>query len=111
MRISDWSSDVCSSDLAGRPAGDLRLSGRGGGRHGGACPRSHRYGKDLQFRLPSGGAFGTAEVGSRDGRRRPPVFDGGGQASRSEESRVGKEGVRKCRSWWPPYPEKIKQDQ
>src|SRR3546814_11890068 len=26
MRISDWSSDVCSSDLRGQPLGGLRLS-------------------------------------------------------------------------------------
>src|SRR3546814_15485853 len=30
------------------------------------------------------------------------------QAARSEERRVGKEGVRKCRSWWAPYHSKKK---
>src|SRR3546814_2135185 len=51
MRISDWSSDVCSSDLALRAAagGDRRhhagqcaAAGRGRGRHGGGDQRRFR---------------------------------------------------------------------
>src|SRR3546814_9039309 len=47
MRISDWSSDVCSSDLpehgrlAGtRKAGDEQQTGRGGGVHAAGASRS-----------------------------------------------------------------------
>src|SRR3546814_17272536 len=46
MRISDWSSDVCSSDLAGVPAAGVRARGRqwlgaGAGAAGGA--RASRF--------------------------------------------------------------------
>src|SRR3546814_69488 len=51
MRISDWSSDVCSSDLAGdrdgradRLSADARHAGRrreGGAAGAGACARRH----------------------------------------------------------------------
>src|SRR3546814_17555753 len=34
MRISDWSSDVCSSDLAERRLGDLRYAAPGCGENG-----------------------------------------------------------------------------
>src|SRR3546814_8095130 len=39
MRISDWSSDVCSSDLAARGFSAFRVfAGKGGDRHGGRSP-------------------------------------------------------------------------
>src|SRR3546814_16948600 len=101
MRISDWSSDVCSSDLRRLGAG----SPGGGGR--GRVPRALR-----------------GEGGERERRRRkrrlqaPQGTDGQGghrltgprrTASRSEERRVGKECVSTCRSRWSPYHEKKKQ--
>src|SRR3546814_10720964 len=72
MRISDWSSDVCSSDLSGRGSGarhlaPQRLSGRGG-RGISAAP----------FPL----SFGLLRVADADpcarpvGRRRRPVRAG-----------------------------------
>src|SRR3546814_3752197 len=87
MRISDWSSDVCSSDLEGRrlrQPGDLdhlpsqlRLDAldRAGGRR---CTGHH-----------DPGATGTR--------------DGSVPRRRSEERRVGKECVSTCRSRWSPY--------
>src|SRR3546814_13369433 len=104
MRISDWSSDVCSSDLssgavvtvpherqlvglpdelAGRTYGRghrSRLGNRGGGRR-----RRARGRRDGGGRRPRGRARGT------DPRRRV------------EERRVGKECVSTCRSRWSPY--------
>src|SRR3546814_8632549 len=81
MRISDWSSDVCSSDLnlvqqllldgavADQPAGVVGLAD------------DHRaVGVDL----------GDREADMREIRR-------------SEERRVGKECVSTCRSRWSPY--------
>src|SRR3546814_9184922 len=62
MRISDWSSDVCSSDL----------------------PRQWRWDRDR-----------TPRYGLRP-RQAPRGY------SRSEERRVGKEGVSTCRSRWSP---------
>src|SRR3546814_16560942 len=87
MRISDWSSDVCSSDLGTR--GD---SGRGGGRHDG----DHRLG-ELRPRRARRHALGGAHPW------RPPLRDRPARPGRSEERRVGKECVRTCRSRWSPY--------
>src|SRR3546814_19002414 len=89
MRISDWSSDVCSSDLAqrarlcaGRGAPARRLGGAQG-------RRLHR--RDYR------------------GRTAPRISGTAGYpAPRSEERRVGKECVRTCRSRWPPYHSKKK---
>src|SRR3546814_1683650 len=83
MRISDWSSDVCSSDLFGRASG--------GGK-----------------RNPPQGGGGTAErQPSRRGFIAYPKLTVGRLASlflgRSEERRVGKECVSTCRSRWTPY--------
>src|SRR5436190_24166889 len=76
--LCDWSSDVCSSDLAGRALGGGRRGGRGGGRGrvGGAARQQQAAQADHG---------GCAEVDQRPGR--------------SEERRVGKEG----RSGWSPY--------
>src|SRR3546814_8791503 len=74
MRISDWSSDVCSSDLRGHPA-----AMRGSQRPGGRDRRS-----PLHRRQP---------------RRSRFAWD----HPRSEERRVGKECVSTCRSRWSPY--------
>src|SRR3546814_4531751 len=98
MRISDWSSDVCSSDLpAVLSRGPLRGPGRGL-----AADRRH-----------SGGATGNAGRGLLCRRRRQDPGargDHGEQGQdRSEERRVGKECVSTCRSRWSPYHSKKKQ--
>src|SRR3546814_16966017 len=93
MRISDWSSDVCSSDL-----------GRNRGNEGGDGPRQqseHDIGKDTD----NGGPVTPARIGM-------PVLAGaerGGDSGavhrvRSEERRVGKECVSRCRSRWSTCP-------
>src|SRR3546814_6331217 len=77
MRISDWSSDVCSSDLveARAPTGGIPF---------------------LKF-------FTVFSVDQCDGlppnlaEPLPPMPE------RSEERRVGKECVSTCRSRWSPY--------
>src|SRR3546814_1080517 len=77
MRISDWSSDVCSSDL-------MQAAGIG---HAGA---------NIDHRV----AVGKAGGGQQDlGNRRSPDL----VPHRSEERRVGKECVSTCRSRWSPY--------
>src|SRR3546814_10464004 len=80
LRISDWSSDVCSSDLsrARGPAGEPPpvVAGRG----------------------ERTGGLGAADWGGP----RP------GGHHRSDERRVGKECVSTCRSRWSPYHEKQK---
>src|SRR3546814_2183603 len=78
VRISDWSSDVCSSDLGAAQRG--RTAEGASGRHAGPC----------QCRRP---------------RLCPhhPFLHGDGRSARSEERRVGKECVSTCRSRWSPY--------
>src|SRR3546814_13804859 len=98
MRISDWSSDVCSSDLPGDIAvlentrffsgeekndpavvqrfaalGDLYVNDAFSAAH-----RAHASTEGLAHVLPA-------------------------YAGRSEERRVGKECVSTCRSRWSPY--------
>src|SRR3546814_8682673 len=79
MRISDWSSDVCSSDL--RAIGAI---GRGE-----AHILDHLLGRSA----------GAAVI---EGHIRRAHFRGLDD-HRSEERRVGKECVSTCRSRWSPY--------
>src|SRR3546814_5710509 len=84
MRISDWSSDVCSSDLT--------LLGKPGEQALGLGDGEFRF---LSPVVPQGvdqHRLGLVEVPIRRN-----------QAARSEERRVGKECVSTCRSRWSPY--------
>src|SRR3546814_11064194 len=96
MRISDWSSDVCSSDLQGfRRQGRARRDGRE--RHLRPLRRPQGlYGARLC--ADRQGARGGVEDGRICLRRMDDRADG-----RSEERRVGKECVRTCSSRWLPY--------
>src|SRR3546814_20145956 len=99
MRISDWSSDVCSSDQR-----DLEPGARGAQletlkvfqcANGLARMQEHfggadeqRNGDDIELlHAPLGLQLGTAIA-----------------IQRSEERRVGKECVSTCISRWSPYP-------
>src|SRR3546814_12468689 len=99
MRISDWSSDVCSSDLGG------------GGRD-----YQERYGaKDETFAKISVKARRHAAnnplaifrdpISLEEVMASPKLYGPLTrlQACRSEERRVGKECVSTCRSRWSPY--------
>src|SRR3546814_19364383 len=100
MRISDWSSDVCSSDLsdavasqAGQFATVRRVSG------------STRY--DTSTKLAQLAVAAGADAGAvwlATGRSFPDALAARAAAarSRSEERRVGKECVSPCRSRWSP---------
>src|SRR3546814_16057927 len=99
MRISDWSSDVCSSDLDGdvavalaaleeavadEPAGD------------GDADRQHH-----------GGGKGEETVAHASSQRLCGAAAWrkvAAELRRSEERRVGQECVSTCRSRWSPYP-------
>src|SRR3546814_15586179 len=103
MRISDWSSDVCSSDLRLR-----------GSRCGKARRRRCTKGRILEvmvderrrcgigdrvpgvtFRLRDGAQWVEKTRAELFGNRRVVIF-------RSEERRVGKECVSTCRYRWSP---------
>src|SRR3546814_5737006 len=77
MRISDWSSDVCSSDLAKRQTTWFR----------------HQVQPDLVVEND----LGRQENFNPEAEIFPFIV------RRSEERRVGKECVSTCRSRWSPY--------
>src|SRR3546814_8331602 len=97
MRISDWSSDVCSSDLVGGDVladqllelvlggGQIALFGHVPGILGSLFGQLHDRLDDLLARV----------VREQHGAEHD-LF-------RSEERRVGKECVSTCRSRWSPY--------
>src|SRR3546814_11312491 len=105
MRISDWSSDVCSSDLVGSLA-DLDRTDLVGGQEGaGPAERGHLEGllRREHGRIPPGV---LDEAGHEVGRAHEVAVVGGVvavDAERSEESRVGNECVSACRSRGSPY--------
>src|SRR3546814_6531921 len=81
MRISDWSSDVCSSDLHER--------------------RDQQPETDVVHAR-------EGHVRRTDHERHEPVAEAADHSrhdheERSEERRVGKECVSTCRSRWSPY--------
>src|SRR3546814_2276039 len=86
MRISDWSSDVCSSDLRfGAASRRLR-------------PAHHDDGRAAV--VDAGGvAGGHGSVLREGGPQLRQRIEGG----RSEERRVGTECVSTCSSRWSPY--------
>src|SRR3546814_8169846 len=83
MRISDWSSDVCSSDLHRED----RIAGR----------RAEHIGLKLAHRMEIAAAVRIGDALWRAGAAR------GEAQARSEERRVGKECVSTGRSRWSPY--------
>src|SRR3546814_8448208 len=95
MRISDWSSDVCSSDL--RIVGYAQLQ-PGHGDH----PAMAELAVDPEARGRGIGGRLVTEVLSEGGPDARVWAHGNLPAARSEERRVGKECGRTCRSRWEP---------
>src|SRR3546814_3905699 len=86
MRISDWSSDVCSSDLIGSGQADDCV------RHFSWGCRAFQAGLHVGEQSQAWRSLLTHRlVGYHYSERRP------------EERRVGKECVSTCRSRWSPY--------
>src|SRR3546814_5500905 len=83
LRISDWSSDVCSSDLQSRGADD-------GGDHGLAGVAGGEVGDRVHARVGLRGQLRGREAVAQ-------------RRMRSDYRRVGKECVSTCRSRWSPY--------
>src|SRR3546814_18024655 len=97
MRISDWSSDVCSSDLlAAHLQGGVvarKVDGIAAAPRRLAADRAVATHERHRGAREDGEANGAAVTGSFELR----------QGRRSEERRVGKECVSTCRSRWSPY--------
>src|SRR3546814_9368236 len=85
MRISDWSSDVCSSDLFNTLAQAVRI-GKGSDRIGGCVKRMVRC-RQPCLTSSAPGRF-SIDLGCI------------AKTQRSEERRVGKECVSTCSSRW-----------
>src|SRR3546814_14824936 len=102
MRISDWSSDVCSSDLLvvrddeGKPAVGVRR-----------LTEAISSDKLRYFVGNFSSAVGLAELEVARQEKVLQYAAGGSEdftgSRRSEERRVGKECVSTCRSRWSPY--------
>src|SRR3546814_16244260 len=99
MRISDWSSDVCSSDLT--PIASVTA----------LHPKASKVTREQPFRaeLLLNQAI-TGQGSDKDIRHLEISLEGSGLSyqpgdalGRSEERRVGKECVSTCRSRWTPY--------
>src|SRR3546814_11383493 len=99
MRISDWSSDVCSSDL-------LPFDLGGSNRIDIAVARfrsfslHHLLHVEPEISGPDAIEVHAVRFRTALARQNAAIFFAGG---RSEERRVGKECVSTCRSRWSPY--------
>src|SRR3546814_7448547 len=76
LRISDWSSDVCSSDLAAMALWTRDV----------VQPAARKYFGQKVVELENLGSYNCRKIA--------------GQGARSEERRVGKACVSTCRSRW-----------
>src|SRR3546814_13549449 len=118
MRISDWSSDVCSSDLAADREADILAHGRifeailaeEGRRVPGGAVNPDGAARQGFAETRSGVVpEGQQHLGIRRDR---PILPHGQEPhaadqaisllDRSEKRGVGKECVSTCRSWWAP---------
>src|SRR3546814_14725370 len=99
MRISDWSSDVCSSDLAAHEAFEEA------GVTGIPCPTAlgeYRYAKRRRDGTTQNMNVALFPLLFREQADEWPEQDER-EPCRSEERRVGKECVSTCRSRCSPY--------
>src|SRR3546814_7397411 len=106
MRISDWSSDVCSSDLASdalympyaeRQERDVAQMRR---QQMLSLPSTLEYANIPGLSAELVGKLSTVRPANLDQASR---IDGMTPAARPEERRVGKEWDSKCRTRWSPY--------
>src|SRR3546814_12594764 len=99
MRISDWSSDVCSSDLVGTvlPKADAM------GVDDIGVDRLHRVIIEAKPLDRLAAHVEHEDVGVGEQRLHAGKVVGLLEVERSEERRVGKECVSTCRSRWSPY--------
>src|SRR3546814_13830117 len=104
MRISDWSSDVCSSDLVWRSEKlELLVA---------PTPSENLVGSVIGFVWTTGWFIGTV-IAEASPTEKAQKYNWLVEYAddiytqelilRSEESRVGKECVRTCRSGWKSY--------
>src|SRR3546814_13228810 len=106
MRISDWSSDVCSSDLDRYVKSHFQFD----------ATVKYRIVEQVQLfaefvNLNDAPSRAYQRGPGRDRLLQSETYSWPGKFGRSDERRVGKECVSPCRSRWSPYhSKKNKQD-
>src|SRR3546814_20279346 len=103
MRISDWSSDVCSSDLFySTDTTNYSLAAIGDT----SATVTNVSGDTSAINVAIGGTGAVGRVMRADKGQRVDLYNAAGTVKRnadsSEERRVGKECVSTCRSRWSP---------
>src|SRR3546814_1080289 len=104
MRISDWSSDVCSSDLLDLNEASVKKQISRAKKRGyitydelnNALPQDQMSSEQIEDVMAALNDMGVNIVENEEASE-------DGDDSRSEERRVGKECVSTCRSRWSPY--------
>src|SRR3546814_11792904 len=131
MRISDWSSDVCSSDLVRLGDSRFPISAGSGGQWGANNSTSGVYAACMKLREAIAQKLGVdpgqaefadgyvragnlsftladvaeeADLWAEDAIQYGDLDTRYQQSTRSEERRVGKEWVSTCRTRWSQYP-------
>src|SRR3546814_17704130 len=97
MRISDWSSDVCSSDL--HKGGTRKIQVEVRKKRVFVKRATEEQDTTSITAVPIGGAAGITGVALENLDPQATSIT----SKRSEERRVGKECVSTCRSRWSPY--------
>src|SRR3546814_12973704 len=103
MRISDWSSDVCSSDLLLCPTHHTLIDRK---------ENEAAYPVELLLEMKAAHEarildlldLGGSPTKGQLARSILPLLEESRQSWRSEARRVGKECVSTCRYRWSPYP-------
>src|SRR3546814_18393270 len=96
MRISDWSSDVCSSDLAKYANRVPERLNEWDNRHFWRVSNAEHLELSENVGMVNLSHFAIYDVSGRDAERLMEYV-------RSEERRVGTECVSTCRYRWSPY--------
>src|SRR3546814_19315019 len=103
MRISDWSSDVCSSDLIYSSASGTDVSSASTQTASqtitSSVARTDSLARTDDYGYNSVGGASTVDVAATG---KAATLSGNVNAYRSEERRVGKECVSTCKSRWSP---------
>src|SRR3546814_18282546 len=99
MRISDWSSDVCSSDLKWNDG----LWSLAGGYAADKASADAPHVVAIDYGIKRNILRNLADAGARVTVLPATATFEEIMAHRSEERRVGKECVSTCRSRWSPY--------
>src|SRR3546814_14735168 len=98
MRISDWSSDVCSSDLLSNIKNRMAEIG--------SLKEQVKSEAEMRGEMADAKAFLNSLSGTEKSAERRESLTVSGlpmeTQGRPEERRVGKEGVSTCRSRWSP---------